>query len=552
MCTRPPAERPRNQPGIIEAGNDYPPGTEPPEILDSYSGSANFDPRFLWNEMVVSFRRADKNLPGELPRRLYEQGRVIGGTSSINGMMANRGAPADYDCWEELGSTGWRWSDVAPYFRKVERDMDFDGPAHGRHGRIPIRRLFPDVWPGFTASCCEAMADAGFDYIADQNDGFEDGYFPATISNLYDRRVSSAIGYIDARARHRPNLEIIDQTRVERLTFSGARATGLIAHRNGKRITILAHEVIVSSGALQTPALLLRSGIGSGAELGALGIEVVVDRPAVGRHLMEHPNVSVGAYLRPEARMPPNIRRQLIAGMRYSSGLEGCPPGDMFVLPTNRTSWHALGHRIGALAVWINRSFSTGSVTLQSPDWRAMPRVDFNMLSDERDMTRMVAGMRFIHALVSSPAARAATHALFPAAFSDRVRAAGAKTAANRIKTAVVGWLMDASPLLRRTFIGCFISEAPPIADLMADDTALEAWVRDSVGGTWHASCTCRMGQFDDPTTVTNPAGRVHGVAGLRVCDASVMPMVPCANTNLPTMMIAEKISDAILSANDR
>ena len=534
---------------LIEAGTDYPPGTEPPEILDSYSGSANYDPRFLWNEMVVSFRRADANVPGELPRRRYEQGRVIGGTSSINGMMANRGAPADYDLWDELGATGWRWSDVAPYFRKVERDMDFDGPEHGRHGQIPIRRLFPDVWPGFTAACGEAMADAGFDYIADQNAGFEDGYFPAAISNLYDRRVSSAIGYLDARARQRPNLEIIDQTRVERLTFAGARATGLIAHRHGKSMTISAREVIVSSGALQSPALLLRSGIGAGAELGPLGIDVVADRSAVGRHLMEHPNVSVGGYLRPDARMPPNIRRQLIAGMRYSSGLDGCPPGDMFVLPANRTSWHALGHRIGALAVWINRSYSTGSVTLQSPDWRAMPKVDFNMLSDDRDMTRMVAGMRFMHALMSSPAARAATHELFAAAFSDRVRAAGAKTATNRAKTAIAGRLMDASPMLRRAFIGRLISEAPPIDDLVADDNALEAWVRDNVGGTWHASCTCRMGQADDPTTVTDPAGRVHGIAGLRVCDASVMPMVPCANTNLPTMMIAEKISDAILSA---
>ncbi len=543
--------RPANRVLLIEAGKDYPPGTEPAEILDSYSGSANYDTRFLWNEMIVSFRRSDANAPGELPRRRYEQGQVIGGTSSINGMMANRGAPADYDMWDELGATGWRWQDVEPYFRKVERDMDFDGPAHGNHGQIPIRRLFPDVWPGFTAACCEAMADAGFDYIADQNDGFEDGYFPATISNLYDRRVSSAIGYLDARTRQRPNLEIIDRTRVERLTFEGARATGLIAHREGRRMTISASEVIMSSGALQSPALLMRSGIGPAGELRDLGIEIVLDRQAVGRHLMEHPNISVGAYMRPEARLPPHIRRQLIAGMRYSSGLDGCPPGDMFVLPANQTSWHALGHRIGALAVWINRSYSTGSVTLQSADWRAMPRVDFNMLSDPRDLTRMVAGMRFMHALLSSPAGSRATHELFAAAFSDRVRAAGAKTETNRIKTAIAGRLMDASPLLRRAFVGRFISEAPPIAELVADDHALEAWVRDNVGGTWHASCTCRMGRADDDATVTDPAGRVHGIAGLRVCDASVMPMVPSANTNLPTMMIAEKIADAVLSASD-
>ena len=172
------------------------------------------------------------------------------------------------------------------------------------------------------------------------------------------------------------------------------------------------------------------------------------------------------------------------------------------------------------------------------------------MLSDARDLTRMVAGMRFMHALLSSPAVGAATHELFAAAFTDRVRAAGAKTAVNRFKTAFAGRLMDASPLARRAIISRFVSEAPPLRDLLADDAALEAWVRDNVGGTWHASCTCRMGREDDPMAVTDPAGRVRGVEGLRVVDASVMPRVPCANTNIPTIMTSEKIADAVLSGH--
>jgi 5-(hydroxymethyl)furfural/furfural oxidase len=169
---------------LCEAGQDTPHGKVPPEILDSYPGTAYFDPRFHWTELkvhteVISHNRPEENRP---PLRKYEQARVLGGGSSINGQLANRGAPSDYDEWEARGAAGWNWNAVLPYFKKVERDMDFDGPWHGKDGRIPVRRIFPDLWNGHAKAVAKAFEQAGFPYIQDQNGEFKDGYFPITIS----------------------------------------------------------------------------------------------------------------------------------------------------------------------------------------------------------------------------------------------------------------------------------------------------------------------------------------------------------------------------------
>ena len=225
---------------LCEAGQDTPHGNVPPEILDSYPGTAYFDPRFHWIELkvhteVISHNRPEIDRP---PLRKYEQARVMGGGSSINGQLANRGAPTDYDEWEARGAAGWNWNAVLPYFKKVERDMDFDGPWHGKDGRIPVRRIFPDMWNGHAKAVAKAFEQAGFEFILDQNGEYEDGYFPITISNLYDRRVSAAIGYLDPGTRMRSNLTISPLTQVTALLFEGTRCVGVKAagRRQGNRI----------------------------------------------------------------------------------------------------------------------------------------------------------------------------------------------------------------------------------------------------------------------------------------------------------------------------
>jgi 5-(hydroxymethyl)furfural/furfural oxidase len=187
---------------LCEAGQDTPPGNEPAEILDSYSGVAYFDPRFHWTELKVTTQIVSHNNPEQRPPlRKYEQARVLGGGSSINGQLANRGAPTDYDEWEARGAAGWSWNDVLPFFRKVEHDLDFDGPYHGKSGRIPVRRIPREHWTGHSQAVAEACRLAGYPYLPDQNGEFVDGYFPITHSNQDEHRVSAAMGRAASASR---------------------------------------------------------------------------------------------------------------------------------------------------------------------------------------------------------------------------------------------------------------------------------------------------------------------------------------------------------------
>lgn len=533
---------------LLEAGVDTPHNKVPAEISDSYPGVAYFDPRFHWTQLRVTLQPKRHNEPDfRPPERGYEQARVMGGGSSINGQLANRGSPNDYDDWERRGAAGWSWQAVLPYFRKVERDVDFDGPFHGKDGRIPVRRIFPDDWPGHAHAVARALEGMGFAYLPDQNGEFVDGYFPLTISNLYDRRVSAAIGYLDPATRQRPNLTVLAETQVAALTFEGLRVTGVKAVTRGEERTFRAGEVILSTGAIHSPAHLLRAGIGPAGHLKSLGIEVRHHLPGVGQNLMEHPALGVSGYLAPEHRLPPNLRRHMQVGLRFSSRLHDAPQGDMFLAQFAKSAWHAVGERLGSMLVWVNKSYSTGEVTLRSADWREEPSVDFALLSDRRDLDRLVAGFELAATIYASEALRGVVAHPFPSAYSDRVRAIGRVTPRNRLLTGMLARLLDGPGWVRDRLIEGVISAGAPLDVLLGDDAALEEFVRASVHGIWHASCTCRMGADDDPMAVTTPDARVRGVAGLRVCDASIMPSVPCANTNFPTLMSAEKVADAIL-----
>ncbi|HXC88949.1 MAG TPA: GMC family oxidoreductase N-terminal domain-containing protein [Stellaceae bacterium] len=540
---------------LCEAGQDTPHGKVPPEILDSYPGTAYFDPRYHWTELkvhteVISHNRPEENRP---PLRKYEQARVMGGGSSINGQLANRGAPSDYDEWEARGAAGWSWNAVLPYFKKVERDMDFDGPWHGKDGRIPVRRIFPDMWNGHAKAVAKAFEEAGFEFVLDQNGEYKDGYFPITISNLYDRRVSAAIGYLDPGTRLRENLTISPQTQVTGLLFEGTRCAGVRALVAGKetefRVGEAHGEVIVSSGAIHSPAHLLRAGIGPAGHLRDLGIEVTANLPGVGQRLMDHPSCSVSSFIKPDSRLNGMTRRHILLALRYSSGIGDAPPGDMFVASVSKSAWHAVGEQIGSLLAAVYKTFSeTGQVRLASRDWRAEPVVEFNLLSDRRDLERLMDAFRRLGAMQISAALAEATSDPFPASYTERVRKIGVVNAKNKRITNVIAKLLDGPAWLRRYVIEKVIVEGYRFDQLMQDDEALEDFIRTAAIGVWHATCTCRMGAEDDPMAVTDNEGRVRGVAGLRVVDASLFPCVPCANTNFPTLMTAEKIADAIVA----
>jgi 5-(hydroxymethyl)furfural/furfural oxidase len=537
---------------LLEAGIDTPHGKVPPAILDSYPGTAYLNPAFTWNKLKVSTEVIPHNQPNapRPPLRTYEQARVLGGGSSINGQLANRGAPTDYDEWHARGATGWNWDNVLPFFKKVERDMDFDGPWHGNEGRIPVRRIFPDLWPEHAKAAAETFKTAGYKFLIDQNAAFEDGYFPITISNVYERRVSAAIGYLDPGTRLRENLTISTDTQVTSLQFDGLRCIGVSAMVAGRPTEFRGREVILSSGAIHSPVHLLRAGIGPAGHLRDLGVEVRAALPGVGQRLQDHPAVAVAAFIKPHARIIHDYsRRHIYLALRYSSQLDGIPPGDMFTVVTNKTSWHAVGEQIGSFIVTVYKTYSeTGEVKLASRDWRDEPIVDFNLLSDQRDLERMMDGVRRFGAMHLTSTMQAVTTDPFPASYSDKVRQVGLVSKKNKWITDALARALDGPPALRSYLIRNLIMEGVTLEGLMRDDEQLETFVRKAAVGVWHASCTCRMGSEDDPMAVTDPAGRVRAVDGLRVVDASIFPAVPCANTNFPVLMTAEKCADSILA----
>ena len=542
------SERSSNKVLLLEAGQDHPPGHVPPELLDSFAGTAHSNPQFTWSGFTAAFQPKSSNAPDERKRPRYTAGRVMGGGSSINGMCANRGLPTDYDEWQTKGAKGWGWDGVLPFFKKLESDHDFHGPMHNAEGPIGIRRLFPDRWPRYTSAVMQAVAESGWENIEDQNGVFSDGYFPLAINNIDDQRVSAATAYLTREVRARPNFSIVDQSMVKNLLFEGRQVVGARVRQPQGEVDICAKEVIVSAGALQSPTMLLRSGVGPAAELSALGIDVVADRRGVGKHLMEHPGVNFGSYMRQGARLTPGLRRQMLAGLRWSSGLDGIPEGDMYLVPTNKAAWHDIGSRLGLVMIWVNRSYSTGEVRLKSPDPTVRPDVDFDMCSDWRDLERLVMGTRMAVKLHQNEVIRDAVHEIFPISYSPLARKIAVYSTWNKFQTWIGGQVMDILPVARKLIIKNMIADGPSIDDLLADRAVVEQWIRSTVVGHWHASCTCRMGAEDDPGAVTDPSGRVYGVGGLRVCDASIMPVVPCANTNLPTIMLGEKVASSILS----
>jgi len=352
---------------------------------------------------VVSHNNPTQNPP---PLRKYEQARVLGGGSSINGQLANRGAPTDYDEWESRGAAGWGWAGVLPYFRKLERDMDFDGPLHGKDGQIPIRRIPRELWCGHAKAAAKAFEQAGFKYLPDQNGVFEDGYFPLTISNLDEQRVSAAAGYLSAAVRARDNLTISTETLVRELLFEDGVCKGVRAVVAGKPVEFRGREVILSTGAIHSPAHLLRAGIGPAGHLRELGIPVVANLPGVGQRLMDHPSIALASYIRPDARLDGRTRRHIHVALRYSSGLAGAPAGDMFVAATSKSAWHAVGTQIASLLLFVNKTYSeAGQVRLAARDPEREPIVEFNLLSDSRDLERLADGFRRLAVMQNSAAA---------------------------------------------------------------------------------------------------------------------------------------------------
>jgi len=465
---------------LVEAGPDYPAVADlPADIADGSVPALSHD----WG---FSSEPDESGRSVPLPR-----GRLIGGCSATNACFALRGWPADYDGWAAGGNPGWSFADLLPFFRAVESDADFGGDWHGSGGPIPVRRPSAGELSPLQRAFAEAAVAAGHPLAADHNRPGVVGIGPGPRNTRDGVRMSTALTHL-AEARGRANLTIRASVAVDRVELRGTTVRGI---RLAGGETVDSDAVVLAAGSYASPAILLRSGIGPAAGLRDLGIQVAADLAGVGSNLIDHPLVAVdlptpGGYAGP--------RFQQMLTLRSSRAAPGGPP-DLHILaagPFDNPAIPAGG--VFGLVTGLLSVRSRGSVRLRSADPADPPRIDIAHLRHPEDMARMI---------------EATLHAR----------------------------RLSRTPPLTEFITGAELAPGSAISD---DDTAgLARSIRERAGSYHHPVGTCPMGPSPSHGAVVSSRGAVHGISGLWVADASVMPAIPAANTNLPTIVVAERIA---------
>jgi choline dehydrogenase len=415
--------------------------------------------------------------------------KLVGGCSATNGAMALRGTPQDYDEWAAGGNAGWAFADVLPFFRRLENDADFADGWHGRDGPLPIRRDPPHALLPEHRAFLQACAAAGFAAVADHNApaALGAGVLPRNV--VAGVRQSTALTYL-AAARQRANVTILSDASVDRVIFAGRRAVGVALA--GRAEPIHADRVVVAAGAFGSPAILMRSGLGSAEHLRSVGVEVLQHLPGVGQNLIDHVLVALQFAAPAASKDLPGCQAMLTLQS------PSCRTGhDLQIFPWTICPGEPDGRPVLELYAALMKPQSRGTLQLRSRDPADPPLIDPGFLVDPADMPRLVHGVRVARQLAkTSPLSALALHELLPA------------------------------------------------PDMAGDSGAqLEASVRQKARTYFHPVGTCRMGPAADAGAVVDRRARVHGVDGLYVVDASIMPTIPSANTNLPTLMLAERCS---------
>ncbi|WP_161567765.1 GMC family oxidoreductase [Pigmentiphaga sp. H8] len=527
---------------LLEAGQDFAPGPEPTDIRDPYPLSS-YNSSYFWADIKAFWGNSGSGAAVKFP-----QARVVGGGSCVAGMVAFRGTAEDYAEWERMGAQGWAWEDVLPYFRKLETDQDFRDASHGASGPIPIRRVPRESWPPLTHAIAGYAEAEGFPFIADMNSDFREGFGATPISSTDAGRITTAAGYLTPDVRARPNLTIRPGAVARTLVIQDGRATGVIVEIDGRAVTFSGREVILSAGAIHTPSLLLRSGVGDADGLRRLGIPVHADRRGVGKNLQNHAALFIGAVLPRGFRQGQALRTHPTACFRLSSGLDGAPGSDVYINIQSKTSWNAMGNRLASLNAVLLKPQGAGEVSLKSADPTVAPLVEFGFGMHEGDIRRLAEGLRQIIKLLGSSRVAPRMGRPFVVRVGDRIRKWNAHTTVNAVQARLFAVMLDMMPLaLADRLLARMTGEAVDLARLAGDTEALIDFVRREVSGVYHPVGTCRMGRADDPDAVVDAKGRVIGVAGLRIGDASIMPTIPRGNTNIPTIMVAEKLAAHII-----
>jgi len=531
------SEDPSRRVVLIEAGRDTAPGAVPADIRSIFP-AAYVNRDYFWPGLATSLQKDEAPIP-------FLQPRVMGGGSSVMGMIALPGLPADYDGWEATGARNWGWRDVQPTFQAMIDDLDEPAPNRNARGPNMVRRLPREVWPRYMHRLERAATAQGKPSLGNVYDTVEDGFFATPLSHDHER-ATSARCYLTAQVRARANLEIMVDTRVLRLVLEGQRAAGVVVERAGETQTIAAREIVVSAGAIHSPALLLRSGIGPAEDLRALGITVAADRPGVGRNFQNHSQLHFALTLKPGSRMAASAQHYIMTSLRFSSGLDGTIPGDLFHYYTGRVSPKPFGLRLAMVAVALYAPVSRGVVALRSADPHAPLRVEQRLLSDPLDAQRMIMATRLAERLLLDPAVRDCFEEIYVMPRQAPLRLINGTGWSGAAKAIGATAVLAAPARLRRAAIGAAIKPGRLYADEADIYPLSDAEILAASGAMFHPSSTCAIGTADDRMAVVDPLCRVYGIEGLRVADASVMPRLVSANTNIPTIMIAERVAEFI------
>ncbi|MFD7641927.1 GMC family oxidoreductase [Kitasatospora sp. NPDC059795] len=476
---------------LVEAGPDFP---DPADI-----------PREIVNGNAMSMHAHDWRYRAEIldgRRIIFPRGKITGGSSAVGATIALRGVPENFDRWAAGGNPAWTYQQVLPYYRRLEDDQNFADEYHGNNGPVPIRRVRTQDMSPMEIAFTEASLAAGFPEVTDHNHPEATGIGPIPSNRRDGLRVSTAMAYLTPDVRSRPNLTVVGDTLVHEVLFEGDRAVGVLAGPAGRVPEELrAHRVVLSAGAVNSPTLLMRSGIGPADDLTRLGIRVRLDRPGVGAHLQDHPRT--GVFLRPKEGMPTDV--PFLQAMVRTTSKGSADFNDMQYYMVNHfdltlfpeLQMLAQAPMIFGVMVVDQQPESVGRLRLTSTDPAAGPEIQLDFLSTERDVEKMVEGVRTCWELANHPG----------------------------IASEGDGFIVLSDRLIEK-------------------DAMVEQYVRTSLDSGYHPVGTARMGAADDAGSVVDQRLRVHGTEGLYVADASIMPQIVNCNTNLTSIMIGERLAD--------
>lgn len=470
---------------LLEAGPDY---AHPEGVPDDLrNGTRNSMRRHDWGQM-------HRPRPGHKLLYWFPRGKVVGGSSAVNTCIALRGQPHDYDEWASMGLPDWSWEKCLPAFKRLENDLDVKNEWHSQAGPIPIRRHRQAELAPWQAAFLEACAACGFERCEDSNDPTTTGAGPHAMNLVDGVRMSAARGYLDEEARGRRNLTIRPHTLVRRVLFRDRRVVGVEVETHGRVHVMRTSRVVLCAGATSTPGILLRSGVGPRASVERLGVDLVVDLPAVGAKLLDHPGSAI--FLRPRAAHRVPDRHFIQTVLRYTS--KSGPRNDMF-LQAGSIVPHPFGDLpLVSLMESVGKSYGTGTIEFTSANPHARPRIESRLFLEERDRARAVEAMQIAVELAGTPPMR---------------------------ELATFFW---------------------PPERVVTDAKKLAAWLGRICDSSYHPCSTVPMGgdSASDAEAATDGRGRVRHVEGLWVADASLMPTIPSAHTNLTVLMMGERFGE--------